>query len=130
MARPKKSEKQSARSAMGFRPKDEAEEHAILRKIEASGLTKSEYLRRMALSGRVSVRRSESKAKTPPFELINELRRIGVNLNQAVRKLNATDQMPVGLPALLETVEAAVMKAIDNELRFDGSKDCRERAEL
>lgn len=124
MARPKKDAGSKARPVMGFRPKDAAEETAILKRVEESGLSRSDYLREMAVTGRVIV--SKSVPSSPlPFELIQELNHIGVNLNQAMKKFHGTGEMPPKLPALLKEVEAAVTKVIEDELPDHGAKDCQ-----
>lgn len=120
MARPKKDAGSKARPVMGFRPKDAAEETAILERIEESGLSRSEFLRQMALSGHIKVTKTVSKDFVP-FEVVKELNDIGVNLNQAMKKLHVTGSMPAELPALLAEIEIAVTRVIEGELTDHGS---------
>ena len=105
---------------MGFRPQNIAEETAIMERVKESGLSRSDYLRQMALSGQVQVSKTVSKGVVP-FEIVKELNDIGVNLNQAVKKLHTTGSMPNQLPALLDSIEAAVTKVMESQLADHGS---------
>ena len=84
------------------------EERAILiGKAEKVGLSSSEFLRRAALSKRITV--------PPPsgvdFATRNELSRIGVNLNQMAKVLNAGGQVP---PAVIEATAAKLDELFDH----------------
>lgn len=99
-------------------PKDDAEKRlkrlhvrvtgrdkkTIETRAENTGLSVSEYLRRMALDGQIDI--TESKAD---FALIRSLDRIGVNLNQITKKLNTTGQ-------LQSHAHAATLKRINDHL--------------
>ena len=66
-------------------------------------MTLSEFARDMLLNGSVKVTRE----RRLDFATAEELRRIGVNLNQQTKKLNATGVMPIELRrvwAKLETI--------------------------
>lgn len=65
---------------------DEHEHEQLVRNAEMAGLTKSEYLRNMALKGSVIV----FDMKTIN-DLIYEINKIGVNINQIARKVNEFD---------------------------------------
>ena len=107
MARPTKSVEEKKCRTMGFRPSDPAEEQAIRKKIAASGLSASEYLRRAA-------RRSQVVVRTTPGcdpELIAQLKRVGHNLNQLVKLAHSTQSIPAGLEPLCRQIESLVMAA-------------------
>lgn len=62
----------------------------------------SEYVRDMALHGAVNVVRE----RRLDFASAEELRRIGVNINQQTKALNATGVMPIELRRLWGKLEA------------------------
>jgi hypothetical protein len=80
-------------------------ELAVIQQRAASvRMTESAYLRHMALHGRIVVK--EAKADVA---LIQELNRIGVNLNQMARAINATGGMiPPELAKTMATVETVL----------------------
>jgi hypothetical protein len=70
----------------------------------AAGLTQSAYLRQAATTGRVIIRQARAD-----FALVNQLRRIGVNLNQIAHAVHlASGAVPVELAALLAKLETAL----------------------
>lgn len=83
-----------------------ADNARITERAAAAGLSVSAYLRQMALSGSVTV--------APPspldFETRQELRRIGVNLNQIAKAMNAGRQVP---PAALAAATAKLDAIFD-----------------
>ena len=87
MARPKKSDTETRRHRLYIRVTDH-DKKTIEARAATTGLTVSEYLRRMALNGQIELH--ESKAD---FALVRALDRIGVNLNQITKKLNTTGQL-------------------------------------
>lgn len=89
-----------------------AEELAdITSRFNQAGLTASEYLRRAALSARLTLPKT---ARADPA-LIAELNRIGVNLNQIARAVNSTGRLPPTLPDLCDQLQQIVMKAVEQE---------------
>ena len=70
----------------------------ILEHAKKAGLSLSEYMRRMSCDGKIVV--NDNRADVG---LIRELNKIGVNLNQMVRKFNATGKAP-GVTGLGETL--------------------------
>ena len=73
-----------------------------------AGLSMSEYVRSMALYGRLTIKES-----TADFALINELRKIGVNINQQTRKLNTYAQLPAALPPLWDKLSTLLDRIIE-----------------
>jgi hypothetical protein len=69
----------------------------------------SDYTRRMLLTGTVVIR----KTRTLDPEVFDQLRRIGINLNQAVHKLHATGMIPPELARAAAVVEAIVLGIAD-----------------
>ncbi|MGH6837487.1 MAG: plasmid mobilization protein [Methylocella sp.] len=86
-----------------------AEYLRVQRDAQKSGMTLSDYSRRMLLSGTVTVRQTQ----TLDPEVFDQLRRIGINLNQAVRKLNATGRIPPELARASAVVESIILGIID-----------------
>ena len=65
----------------------------------------SEYARRMLLNGHVTIR--QMQALDP--EAFDQLRRIGINLNQAVHKLHSTGEIPPELASAAAIVESFIL---------------------
>ena len=75
-----------------------------------AGLTLSEFVRAVLVNRRVKITQDVRKFDG---ELYDQLRRIGVNLNQAVHKFHATGDAPAELVQAAATVEKAVMNLIE-----------------
>ncbi len=86
-----------------------AEYLRILKAAERAGLTPSEYARRLLLTGQVTIRQMQSLDP----EAFDQLRRIGINLNQAVHKLHATGRIPPELASAAAAVEGVILGMID-----------------
>lgn len=88
-------------------------------KIEAkaaqAGLPVSAYLRRVAVTGKVNVTNQTTAARADA-ELLSELNRAGVNLNQIAHHLNKGGQVPVAFDAVLHHLYSALEKV---SRRFD-----------
>ena len=75
-----------------------------------AGLSVSAYVRRVVLEHRVAAARSGADAAA-----LADLHRVGVNLNQMTRRVNATGAVPPELRAALAEVRAAVEKLAGGE---------------
>lgn len=75
----------------------------------AAGESVSDYARDMVLKGRVVVSQAPRKLDHAAFD---QLRRIGVNLNQAVHKLHATGRMPPELARAAAAIERILLETI------------------
>ena len=64
------------------------ERQDILTKAQSLGLSLSEYIRQMALNGKVVIKQSKYDV-----DLIDQIRRIGINLNQQTKRLNGTGEV-------------------------------------
>lgn len=85
----------------------DAEDRAIRRFAAAARVSASDYLRTLGLHGGGAVRRE----KAVPPELVFELNKVGVNLNQIAHKFNATGQHdPAELTRTLEQLNALLDK--------------------
>lgn len=75
-----------------------AEEKARIkaRAVEA-GLSLSEFIRQSALNNEITVKQGDID-----FETYTQIRKIGVNLNQQTKRLNATGIQPAELDAALK----------------------------
>jgi hypothetical protein len=71
------------------------EKQEIYDYADKAGLSVSAYVREMAVNGKIVVRHSDID-----FESIQQLRKLGVNLNQLTKKFNATGKAPGELKAL------------------------------
>lgn len=81
----------------------EDEKTLIRARSNQSGLSMSEYVRQMALMGKIVVKESSFNP-----ELIGQLRKLGVNLNQQTKKLNSTGVMPIELVTLWRKLETVI----------------------
>ena len=109
MARPKK--QTNDKREQWIKARVSPAEHAdILVRAAGAGLSSSEFLRRAALSGEVVV---QQDAASGDFETIDQLRRIGVNLNQLARVANRTGYMPDGLEEALAKVDRLLDRMIE-----------------
>jgi hypothetical protein len=107
MARPKKADDAKRECIVTLRC-TEAERAALQSKAAAVSMTQGAYLREMAISGRVVVKQTTA----PDFELVNQMRKIGVNLNQIAKVANATGAMPATLSHTLTEVETALFRLL------------------
>jgi hypothetical protein len=93
------------------------EYQAVARAANAAGLTTTGYVAEAALAAAAG---AEPPVGTPWREALTELmaaraqvRRIGLNINQATRVLNATGEQPVWLEQALAMAEQAVIRLDD-----------------
>lgn len=108
MARPKK--QTNDKRAQWIKARVSPAEHAeFLLRAAGASLSSSEFLRRSALSGEVVVQHGAAA----DFETVDQLRRIGVNLNQLARVANKTGYMPDGLEAALAKVDQLLDRMIE-----------------
>lgn len=99
MARPnKQTNKRTKRLTMRY---TDTEYAAISSRAERAGMTLSEYVRDMALSGKVEVHENRHD-----FQTMDQLRRIGINLNQLTKVANATGDIPPSLQTLTSKLTA------------------------
>lgn len=76
-----------------------------------AGISPSEYMRRQALMGRVIVR----ERRVIDHATFDQLRRIGVNLNQLTRLANQAGEVPSEVSRAAATVERFIIRALDPE---------------
>lgn len=109
MARPtlEPDERLSETLRVALRPVDKL---AVFRAAALAGLSPSAYARKMLLTGKV-VRVQTSK---PDPETMDQLRRIGINLNQAVHKFHGTDEVPPELARAAAAVENFLFRHLDD----------------
>lgn len=91
------------------------EKQRIQTQARKTGMSMSEYIRKMALSGKIIIKQSLVE-----FTYLEQLNKIGVNLNQQTKKFNATGQPPEQLNSLwskLETLIDALVKTNTKEKR-------------
>ena len=107
MARPRKAAEDRRSEIVRFtvRPDELVRIHKAAAR---SGRTLSAYARAMALSGRVVMQQSRSLSPDD----FDELRRIGVNLNQLARVANRKGDLPPGLARLCATIELFIAQHI------------------
>jgi hypothetical protein len=108
MARPRKDRDDQFSEMLRCRLRP-AEYLRIRQAAQKANMSLSDYVRRMLLSGTVIVR----KTRTLDPEVYDQLRRIGINLNQAVHKLHATGLIPPELARAAAVVEAIVLGIAD-----------------
>ncbi|MEO1263604.1 MAG: plasmid mobilization relaxosome protein MobC [Bacteroidota bacterium] len=74
-----------------------------------AGMTMSEYIRQMSLYGEVTIRQSKYD-----HAFVEQLRRIGVNLNQQTKALNSTGVVRPELPVLWGKLETLIDHILEN----------------
>ena len=109
MARPslEPEERLSEIFRVAMRPADKL---AVFRAADMARMSPSEYGRKMLLTGKV-VRVQTSKPDPATFD---ELRRIGVNLNQAVHKFHASGNVPPALAPAAAAIEEFLFRHLDD----------------
>ena len=110
MPRPKK--EPDARRTERINPRfTPAELLRIESAASVAGMSASEYVRMQALRGRVVVQQRRELSG----EVFDELRRIGVNINQIARIANATGRAPARLETALETLERILLREMGDD---------------
>ena len=112
MARPRKSpaDRRTEQVGLALTP---AERLDLTDRAREAGMTLTAYIRTQAITGRVTVRQTQAL----DFATYDQLRRIGVLLNQIARVANTTAQLPPDLPELIGAVERVLMESV-----LDGSQ--------
>jgi len=110
MARPTKSDAEHRRHLISFRLTPD-ELAVFTDRLKLSGMSRSDYLRYVALERRLTV---QTTTRADPA-MIAELNRIGVNLNQLTRTANGVGKVPPDLDRLCQKIEQVVMKAVEQE---------------
>lgn len=87
----------------------EDEIKSIQSKARQAELSLTEYIRRMVFKGKVIIR--EHNGCDP--ELFTQVRKIGINLNQQTKKLNATGAMPQELKSLWSKLDALLDQLLE-----------------
>ena len=82
-----------------------AERAELEARAQRAGVTLTEFCRRAVFGQTVQERRSD-----PADRALAELNRVGVNLNQIARGMNAGRDLPASLQATLAEVRTAVAK--------------------
>lgn len=108
MARPRKNPQDRRTEQIGL-PLSPVELAKLKAKAEAAGTNTTEFARAAALGKRIAVTQSTA----PDFITRHELRRIGTNLNQMAKAMNARKEVP---PAALEAVIAKLDTLFDRWL--------------
>lgn len=122
MPRPRKAEFERLTRQQNFRL-TETEFNRLQVMARECRMTLSDFCRHMFLIGRVEVKQTRQL----PFEVVMALDRIGVNLNQIARKLNATGQLePAALERALERLNAVIAEQMGMEDAADDEDEGRE----
>lgn len=107
MARPRKHE--TARQTHWLSARVTADEKArIAARAAQAGLGESEYVRRMALNGKIDIRRESG----PGVAVVSELRRIGNNINQQTILAHVSGEIPPELKRLWAKLETLLDRII------------------
>lgn len=85
-----------------------AEKQHIRSRSEEAGLSISEYIRQQVFNGKVVIKQSDFD-----FDTAQQLRKIGVNLNQQTKKLNTTGVLPVELKQVWQKLETLLDKMME-----------------
>lgn len=107
MARPRKDDDHRRTETVAFRVTP-AERMQLENAAIAAGLSASEYARGQALKGRVVVQQS----RTLDHAAFDELRRVGVNLNQLARIANQAGRVPRELARACAALERILVREL------------------
>lgn len=112
MGRPKLSpeERRDCQTTVLYTIQERAE---LERRAHALGLTLSEYIRRRTLGVPLPPQSADRETRD---KLATSLLRIGVNLNQITKHMNAGRHAPPELPSLVATIQTH-LKILTNESR-------------
>lgn len=105
IGRPRKAEAEKRAERLPAPRVTAAELAHVQAQAARAGLDVAEFCRRAALRQRIAQARAAADDA-----LLLELNRVGVNLNQIARRLNASGRLPPHLPEVLEEVRAVVTK--------------------
>lgn len=111
MARPKKKPNEKLTHRLPHIRCTEFERKEIDERAKELGMSVSDYIRKMALTGSIIVQQT-----SVDFELVNQLKRIGVNLNQIVHIANIRQQVPRRLVAIYDELEGVLDRVIEKIL--------------
>lgn len=106
MARPRKKETEKLSKVLPIRC-TETDLSNLKEKARKSELSVSEFVRKIAINGKVII--TESTAK---FDMVLELKRSGNNLNQLTKRFNATGIEPAELRNALDAHERLISKLL------------------
>lgn len=106
MARPPKKDDGKLSAVVRFRC-TETEKQTIQTAAQKTGQTISEYVRHMALHGNITI-----KQDLVELETAQQLRKIGVNLNQLTKAYNSTGTPPKQLEQTWSKLEQAIDKLL------------------
>ncbi len=109
MARPKKTSAEKLTRRLPHVRCTESEHAAITARAAQTGLSVSEFVRRMALDGQVVVEESQYD-----FHTVDQLRRIGINLNQLTKVANSTGEVSPALDTVCGKLETILDHFIEN----------------
>ncbi|WP_421754180.1 plasmid mobilization protein [Croceimicrobium sp.] len=108
MARPTKNIEEKQSEVLRFRCTP-SEKNSIQEKSSQVGLSLSDYMRAMALDGQIKIQQSKYD-----FELVHQLKKLGVNINQQTKKLNATGVIPIELKRVLPKLEELLDQLLED----------------
>jgi len=116
MGRPKLSpqERRDCQTTVLYTAQERAE---LERRADAVGLSLSEFIRRRTLGVPLPPQSADRETRD---KLATSLLRIGVNLNQITKHMNAGRHVPPDLPALCATIQTHI-NMLTNESRRDHS---------
>ncbi len=81
----------------------EDEKKKITLRAQEAGLNLSQYIRSMALNGKITIKQSDAD-----FDTIFQLKKIGVNLNQHAKLINSTGALSSDLNRTLLKIEQLI----------------------
>lgn len=88
---------------------------ALEQRAAQSGLSRSEFIRQMALSGCITVQQSRSLDAMA----IKTLNKLGNLLNQAIKRLHIHGELPPEVASLSTAIEDEVTRAINHDTAYN-----------
>lgn len=118
MGRPKKKLAERRGTALSFRV-TAAERLKIEEAARRAGLSASDYVRARLLTGKLIIREN----RRLDYAAFDQLRRIGVNLNQLTRLANRTGFIAPKIETVLREIERLIAREISPGSAKDGAGD-------
>jgi len=114
MGRPKKTGSEKREKRLPHVRCTEAEYQSAFGHAKSAGVSLSEYMRELATTGRVVANDQPSVDQMIPFELVNQLQKVGVNINQLTRVAHATGgELPKALADAGEDLQSVLDQIIE-----------------
>ncbi len=109
MARPTKGDSEKLSAVLPVRC-TETDKEIIRNRSKEVGMSSSQFLRELGTKGDIQMRQSQYD-----FETVQQLRKLGININQQTKKLHATGFASKELKALWQKLDTVLTDMMENK---------------